>query len=49
MLIPKHVTTESLEVLGATLNFIYVWLELLEENYEVGCEIYNKDMKLMFK
>ena len=33
-LIPKNVTTEELGALCATLNFIEIWLKLLEENYE---------------
>ena len=28
--IPKHVATEELEALGATLSFIEIWLKLLE-------------------
>ena len=31
-LIPKHMTTEALEALGATLNFIEIWLKLLDQN-----------------
>ena len=31
--IPKNPTTESLEALVATLNFIEIWLKLLEDNY----------------
>ena len=41
-LIPKNVTTEVLEALGDTINFIGIWLKLLKENYEVRCEMYNK-------
>ena len=48
-LIPKNATTEALESLGATLNFIYVWLKPFEANYEVRSVIYNKAMKQMFK
>ena len=29
-LITKHVTTEALEAFGDTLNFIEIWLKLLE-------------------
>ena len=32
-LIPKHVTIESLESLGDTLNFIEIWIKLLDYNY----------------
>ena len=42
-------TTESLEALGATLNFIEIWLNLLDQNYEVRCGMWNKTMKEMFK
>ena len=41
--------TQSLEALGATINFIEIWLKLLEHNYEVRCGMYNKAMKDMFK
>ena len=42
-------TTESLEALGDTLNFIDIWLKLLEDNYEIIYGMYNKVMKEMFK
>ena len=48
-LIPKHATTGELEALGATLNFIEIWIKLLEEKYEVRCGMYKKAMKDMFK
>ena len=32
-LIPKHVTTELLEALGATLHFIEIWIQRLGHNY----------------
>ena len=35
--------------MGATLNFIEIWLKILEENYEVRYGMYNKAMKDMFK
>ena len=44
-LIPKHVTTESLEALVATINFIEILLKLLGHNYELRCRMYNKAMK----
>ena len=49
MIIPKNVTTESLEELCATLNFIDIWIKLSEENYEIRSGMYNKAMKEMFK
>ena len=44
-LIPKHATTESLEALGATINFIDIWLKLFEENYDARCVSYSTSMK----
>ena len=48
-IIPKNVTTEALEALCATINFIEIWLKLLDQNYELICVMYNKAMKEMFK
>ena len=48
-LIPKNATTEALEALGYTINFIYIWLKLLEENYKVRSVMYKKSMKEIFK
>ena len=45
--IPKKTTTESLEALGVTFNFIDVWIKLLYNNYEarrVSCSTNNKEM-----
>ena len=42
-------TTEALEALGATLNFIEIWIKLLDHNYELRCGMYNKAMKDMSK
>ena len=47
-LIPKHVTTEALEALGATINFIDIWLKMLEQNYDARRVAYitaTKEMK----
>ena len=44
-IIPKHVTTEALEGLGANINFIGIWIKLLDHNYEVRFGMYNKAMK----
>ena len=46
--IPKNATTESLEALGETLNFIYIWLKLFDHNYEIRCGMYNEAMKNIF-
>ena len=48
-LIPNHVKTEALESLGATLNFIDIWLKLLDKNYDSRCVAYITTMKEMFK
>ena len=48
-LMPKHVTTETLEASGATLNFIEIWLKLSEENYDARRVAYITDTKDMFK
>ena len=37
-----------IRITGSTLNFIGIWIKLLDHNYEVICEIYNKAMKDMF-
>ena len=42
-------TTEALEALCATINFVEIWLKLLDQNYELRCVMYNKAMKEMFK
>ena len=41
-------TTEVLGGLSNTLNFIEIWLKLLDHNYEVRVAMYNKAMKEMF-
>ena len=48
-LIPKNATTEVLEALGATFNFIDIWLKLFEENYDTRCVAYITAMKYMSK
>ena len=35
--------------MGDNLNFIKIWIKLLEKNYEVRYVMYNKTMKEMFK
>ena len=46
--IPNDATIKTLESLGATFNFIYIWLKLLRENYCDGSESYVNAMKEMF-
>ena len=47
--IPKNSTTKTLEALGATLNFIDIWLKLFDQNYDVRNEAYNIAMKKMLQ
>ena len=47
--IPKNATTKSLKALGATLNFIDIWLKPFVGNYDARCVAYITDMKDMFK
>ena len=46
--IPNDATMKTLESLGATFNFIDIWLKLLRENYCARSESYINDMKEMF-
>ena len=46
--IPNNTTTEILEALGTNLNFIDIWFERLDHNYDFWREAYNKAMKDMF-
>ena len=47
--IPNNTTTEVLEALGDTLNFIDYWLKLFYHNYEVRWKMYNEATKKLFK
>ena len=46
--IPNDATIKTLEALGATFNFIDIWLKILRENYDARCEAYINAMKGMF-
>ena len=46
--IPNDATIKTLEELGATFNFIDIWLKLLHENYCARSESYINVMKDMF-
>ena len=35
--------------MGATLNVIYIWLKLFEDNYDAICVAYITSMKDIFK
>ena len=48
-LIPKHVTTEALEVLGSTFNSIEIWLKVLDKTYDARRESYSTSTKETFK
>ena len=41
--------TESLEALGASLNFIEIWIKLLNDNYDARRVAYSTSMIDMFK
>ena len=34
--------------MGATLNFIDIWLKFFEDNYDARCVVYSTSMKDMF-
>ena len=42
-------TTEALEELGDTMNFIDIWIKMLEDNYDARRVAYITAMKEMFK
>ena len=46
--IPDNATTKALEALGATINFIDIWLKLFRENFNARCDAYINAMKYMF-
>ena len=46
--IPHDATIKRLEALGATINFIDIWLKLPRENYCARSESYINAMKVMF-
>ena len=45
----QDATPKALEALGATINFIDIWLKLFLENYNTRCDTYSNAMKKMFK
>ena len=47
--IPKDATPKALTALGATINFIDIWLKLFLENYSARCDAYANAMIEMFK
>ena len=47
--ITKDARLKSLTALGATLNFIGLWIKLFLENYSAGCDAYVNAMTEMFK
>ena len=49
MAITDNASTKILEELGATINFIDIWLKLLRESYDARCEAYINAMKVMFR
>ena len=47
--IPSYATVRYLKSLGATFNFIYIWLKLLRTNYCARSESYRIAMEDIFK
>ena len=47
--IPKDATPKALTSLGATLNFIDIWLKLFLDYYSARCDAYFNAMKEMFE
>ena len=47
--ITKYATTKELTSLGATVNFIDIWLKLFLDNYSARCDAYVNATKEMFK
>ena len=47
--IPNNATVKELKSLGATFNFIDIWLKLLRGNYCARSESYRNAMEEMFK
>ena len=43
--IPYDATIKTLEILGANINFIDIWLKLLSENLDARCDAYINAMK----
>ena len=46
--IPKDATTKALKALGATINFIDIWLKCFLDDYKPRCDAYVNAMKEMF-
>ena len=47
--IPNNATVKELKSLGATFNFIDIWIKLLRENYCAQSESYRNALEEMFK
>ena len=47
--IPNDATVKELKELGATFNFIDIWIKLLRTNYYARSESYSIAMEEMFK
>ena len=45
----KYSTPKTLTALGATLDFIDIWIKLFFDHYSARCDAYVNDMKEMFK
>ena len=47
--IPNDATVKKSKSVGATFNFIDIWIKLLRENYCARSELYSNAMEEMFK
>ena len=47
--IPTSSTTESLELIGAIIDFIGCWLKSLEHNFIERCNLYTHNVDLLFQ
>ena len=47
--IPNNTTTEALKPIGATLNFIDLWIKQFQHNYQEILEMYHEYMVELFE
>ena len=44
----SNYTTEALDSLGATFDFIYCWLKYFDKNYQAWSNMYSEYMRELF-
>ena len=47
--IPDNAKTKALKLLGATIDFIYIWLNFFLKTFNARCDAYINSMTEMFK